>query len=157
MGIKFRPQLDLTYAERIGREEAESEYTNLIQPILKASSLNLPDVLILQAHSDLFPANSPHFDLTAFHLHGSRILSRSFMVPATIFNVEYQREEDDGDTDDGADDLMTVMIPMADMLNAAYHSDNARLFDDDDDASQLRPRHLGPGFTMVSTKEVKQN
>jgi hypothetical protein len=49
---------------------------------------------------------------------------------------------------------------MADMLNAAYERDNARLFgDDDDDAGEEEGEvldKLGEGYTMISTKEIKQ-
>jgi SET domain-containing protein 6 len=48
---------------------------------------------------------------------------------------------------------------MADMLNAAYERDNARLFgDDDDDAGEEEGEvldKLGEGYTMISTKEIK--
>lgn len=52
------------------------------------------------------------------------------------------------------------MVPMADMLNAAYERDNARLFgDDDDDAGQAEGEvldKLGEGYTMISTKSIKK-
>jgi SET domain-containing protein 6 len=52
------------------------------------------------------------------------------------------------------------MVPMADMLNAAYERDNARLFgDDDDDAGEEEGEvldKLGEGYTMISTKEIKE-
>lgn len=52
------------------------------------------------------------------------------------------------------------MVPMADMLNAAYERDNARLFsDDDDDAGEEDGEvldKLGPGYTMISTQAIKQ-
>lgn len=52
------------------------------------------------------------------------------------------------------------MVPMADMLNAAYERDNARLFgDDDDDAGEAEGEvldKLGEGYTMISTKSIKK-
>lgn len=59
------------------------------------------------------------------------------------------------------------MVPMADMLNAAYERDNARLFADGDDddsddedeeekkKSIAAAKRFGEGYTMITTKPVK--
>ncbi len=57
------------------------------------------------------------------------------------------------------------MVPMADMLNAGYGVDNARLFGDDEEEDDLEGNisaeegyeklKLGPGYTMITTKEIK--
>ncbi|KAL1680484.1 hypothetical protein EV122DRAFT_288740 [Schizophyllum commune] len=147
--------------DHIGKQEADEEYTNKVLPAI-------------QSRPDLFPPPllSTHFSLTAFHINGSRVLSRSF-------NVEEGSEEDsDSDTEGPADksaDLMDVdatepppedgaeeaievsddedsdeedagdvgMVPMADMLNARYGSENAKLF--------YEPTVL----KMISTKPIK--
>ena len=48
---------------------------------------------------------------------------------------------------------------MADMLNAAYESDNARLWDTEDEALEhaesQREAWQSPGYTMRSTKPIK--
>jgi SET domain-containing protein 6 len=72
-----------------------------------------------------------------------------------------------GDGDDQEDDdeereeepEVAVMVPMADMLNAAYERDNARLFsdeeDDMDEEDEKVMERLGEGYTMISTKLIK--
>ncbi|KAG6866402.1 hypothetical protein C0991_004687 [Blastosporella zonata] len=55
-------------------------------------------------------------------------------------NDSEAEEEEEEDEEDSSD---TAMVPMADMLNARYGSENAKLFDDE---SELR---------MVSTKPIK--
>lgn len=48
---------------------------------------------------------------------------------------------------------------MADMLNAAYERDNARLFGNDeedmDEEDEKVLENLGEGYTMISTKDIK--
>ena len=67
-------------------------------------------------------------------------------------------EDEDSDDEDEEGEQVAVMVPMADMLNAAYERDNARLFDQDDfeteGLGEVIP-DLKPGFTMISTKEIK--
>uniref|UniRef100_D8QBI2 SET domain-containing protein n=1 Tax=Schizophyllum commune (strain H4-8 / FGSC 9210) TaxID=578458 RepID=D8QBI2_SCHCM len=146
--------------DHIGKQEADQEYTNKVLPAI-------------QSRPDLFPPSllSTHFSLTAFHINGSRVLSRSF-------NVEEGDDDSDSDDEGPADksaDLMDVdatepppeggaeeaievsddedsdeedagdvgMVPMADMLNARYGSENAKLF--------YEPTVL----KMISTKPIK--
>jgi SET domain-containing protein 6 len=67
------------------------------------------------------------------------------------------RQSNDTDSDDDdTDDEIAVMVPMADMLNAAYEMDNARLYgDDDDDEDQSESgSSMAPGYTMTTVKPV---
>ncbi|KAL1695076.1 hypothetical protein GGG16DRAFT_45758 [Schizophyllum commune] len=148
--------------DHIGKQEADQEYTNKVLPAI-------------QSRPDIFPPSllCTHFSLTAFHINGSRVLSRSF-------NVEEGDTESDSDSEgegpaDKSADLMDVdatepppeegaeeaievsddedsdeedagdvgMVPMADMLNARYGSENAKLF--------YEPTVL----KMISTKPIK--
>ncbi|KAG6920153.1 hypothetical protein DXG01_004919 [Tephrocybe rancida] len=143
--------------DKLGREEAEQSYKDKLLPAI-------------QSRPDLFPPESAqYYSLSNYHLMGSRILSRSFNVqkwdsgeegegaidaPTNTRsdemdvdsrdspedknnNDEAEEEEDEEDSSD------TAMVPMADMLNARYGSENAKLFDDE---NELR---------MVSTKPIK--
>ncbi|WWC58001.1 uncharacterized protein I303_100536 [Kwoniella dejecticola CBS 10117] len=132
--------------DRIGKEDAEKEYKENLLPII-------------QAHPELFPPSSPHHTLDSFHIQGSRILSRSFTVPASRFNASPKPADGGDDESDFSDDEdeegeeTVVMIPFADMLNAAYQRDNANLFTDEktkEKGGQWDKR----GFTMKSTKPI---
>lgn len=104
--------------------------------------------------------------MESFHIQGSRILSRSFTVPvsrsdpsASKTSARDHEDEDEDEDRDEEEEEVAVMVPMADMLNAAYERDNARLFgDDDDDAGEEEGEvldKLGEGYTMISTKAIK--
>ena len=72
------------------------------------------------------------FSIHDYHIQGSRILSRSFTVPhsrAGRVDVhggddDEEKDEDDSDSDDEEEGEEQVMVPLADMLNAAYERDN---------------------------------
>ncbi|RSH80299.1 uncharacterized protein EHS24_008872 [Apiotrichum porosum] len=133
--------------DRIGREDAEAEYTGKMAPVIAA-------------RPDLFAAAAHHFTLDAFHVQGSRILSRSFTIPQTrAGGPPPEGVDEDGDDEEEAE--VAVMVPMADMLNAAYERDNARLFtdgeDDEDDeaAAAVGEQKFGEGYTMITTKVIE--
>ncbi|XAO21820.1 hypothetical protein I312_100576 [Cryptococcus bacillisporus CA1280] len=129
-------------ADRIGREDAEAEYTSLLAPFIKA-------------HPDLFPVDSPHITIDAFHIQGSRILSRSFTVPLHRFGRSQSQSQSDGnetESDDEEEEEVVVMIPFADMLNAAWGKDNAHLYVDEDTIEGF-----DEGVVMKSTRLVKQS
>ncbi|KAG6831726.1 hypothetical protein H0H87_004277 [Tephrocybe sp. NHM501043] len=144
--------------EKLGREEAEQAYREKVLPAI-------------QSRPDLFPPESAHFyTLANYHLMGSRILSRSFSVErwdsgeeeagasSALTNTrshemdvdspdgpegEHGDNESEVEEEDDEDSSDTAMVPMADMLNARYGSENAKLFDDEND------------LRMVSTKPIK--
>ncbi|KAG6827343.1 hypothetical protein H0H92_012164 [Tricholoma furcatifolium] len=147
--------------EKLGREDAEQSYREKLLPAVQSRQDLFP------------PALAEHYSLANYHLMGSRILSRSFNVEKWDSGEEEEEEttiptnsrdhEMDVDTPDGPtgthengeshgeaeeeeeeeDSSDTAMVPMADMLNARYGSENAKLFDDE---NELR---------MVSTKPIK--
>ncbi|WVQ93945.1 hypothetical protein IAU59_001023 [Kwoniella sp. CBS 9459] len=134
--------------DRIGKEDADNEYETYLLPVIKA-------------HAELFPTASPHATLLAFHLQGSRILSRSFTVPASRFDPASssarQGEDDDSDIsdDDEEEEHVAVMIPFADMLNAAFERDNAHLYGDEEGSAKAGSK-WEKGFTMKSTKTISK-
>ncbi|WWC66985.1 uncharacterized protein I206_100892 [Kwoniella pini CBS 10737] len=130
--------------DRIGREDAEKEYSEYLLPII-------------QAHPNLFPPDSTDHSLESFHIQGSRILSRSFTVPSSRFGESTIRDDSDlSDDEDEEGEQIVVMIPFADMLNAGYERDNANLFTDEktkEEGGQWDKR----GFTMKSTKPMMKD
>ncbi|KAG5639450.1 hypothetical protein H0H81_001572 [Sphagnurus paluster] len=147
--------------EKLGREEAEQSYTEKMLPVIQSR----PDLFP--------PEKIEHYSLANYHLMGSRILSRSFNVEkweseegqsqpnesidtredgmdvdsshslegdGNVDDAHHSEVEDEDDEEDASD---TAMVPMADMLNARYGSENAKLFDDE---HELR---------MISTKPIK--
>ncbi|ODN80552.1 hypothetical protein, variant 1 [Cryptococcus amylolentus CBS 6039] len=127
--------------DRIGREDAEQEYTNVLLPVISA-------------HPELFPVGSPHTSIDAFHLQGSRILSRSFTVPLSRFDNTPKAAEqpEDSDDEEEEDQGVVVMMPFADMLNAAYEKDNAHLFVDEEASEEFKS-----GVMMRSTKKITKS
>lgn len=77
------------------------------------------------------------------------------MVDASKITPEADVKANDGDSDDDEEEQIAVMVPMADMLNAAYERDNARLFDDEGDEEHAMPEGVEDGFTMVSTRTIQ--
>ncbi|KAI0001251.1 hypothetical protein BJV74DRAFT_876781 [Russula compacta] len=149
--------------DKIGKEQAENDYLDKVVPLLKS-------------RTDLFGEEypNPDFSLEAYHIMGSRILSRSFQVESqsTIDNIDSSQTpahedvemsldessaqalnnddldetEDDRDSSDGEDDdpANVAMVPLADMLNARYGCENAKLF--------YEEHYLG----MVTTRSIRQ-
>jgi SET domain-containing protein 6 len=99
--------------------------------------------------------NEQHYSIEQYHIMGSRILSRSFTVEKwregegeveevededenaekTSFSATAEMDVDDdepgssniGDIEDSDDDSSDIaLVPMADMLNACYGSENVR-------------------------------
>lgn len=109
-----------------------------------------------QAHPDLFPIDSPHITIDAFHIQGSRILSRSFTVPLHRFGRSQSQTRSDSNSEmegDGEEEEeVVVMIPFADMLNAAWGKDNAHLYIDED-----TNEGFNEGVVMKSIQLVKQS
>ncbi|KAK4687811.1 N-lysine methyltransferase SETD6, partial [Tremellales sp. Uapishka_1] len=132
--------------DRIGKEDAEKDYHERLVPVLRA-------------HPELFPSGSANFSLDAFHLQGSRILSRSFTIPISKAGGPSEStaaEEDDSDDEDEEEEI-AVMIPMADMLNAGYERATAQLYDDEEDdlEESAATRKRGDGYTMVSLRNTE--
>ncbi|CAE6418323.1 unnamed protein product [Rhizoctonia solani] len=159
--------------EKIGREDAEKDYTERVVPLLKSR----PD-LFFPSHLDT------HYTLEQFHIMGSRILSRSFQVegdeieaeenpdvsmessksmdvdrsreeanPQGEANEDENGQEDDGDSD--SEDCENVedvaMVPMADMLNARYGGENAKLFYEPRDLKMITTKAIAAGEQIWNT------
>ncbi|WRT63504.1 uncharacterized protein IL334_000409 [Kwoniella shivajii] len=141
-----RSELEGTDIEdRIGKEDAEEEYKSYLLPVI-------------QAHPELFPPSSSSHTLASFHLQGSRILSRSFTVPSSRFSDDISPPKDDSSDfsdDEDEQDEVAVMIPFADMLNAAFEKDNAHLYTDEE--LDIEGYTWEKGFTMKSTKTIDGN
>ncbi|KAL5528774.1 RMS1 [Sanghuangporus sanghuang] len=148
--------------EKIGKEEAERDFREKLIPMV-LSRPNLFDPAHLPSY----------YSLESYHRMGSRILSRSFHVErwrgegiesaqeeAEVrqnyhsMDVDKIEAEDgeaeeawrwDGDSDgeETEDPSDVAMVPMADMLNARYGSENAKLF--------YEPTEL----KMITTKPIK--
>ncbi|KAI0256356.1 hypothetical protein BJV78DRAFT_1171281 [Lactifluus subvellereus] len=158
--------------DKIGKEQAENDYSDKVVPLLKS-------------RTDLFGMKhpNPHFSLEAYHIMGSRILSRSFRVEAqsaidgtgsnktpaheevemcldepsslaSNHNPESGSEEmeDDEENDDDDDDPGNVaMVPIADMLNARYGCENAKLFYEEHDLRMVTTRSIRQGEQIWNT------
>ncbi|KAF8264796.1 SET domain-containing protein [Lactarius quietus] len=155
--------------DKIGKEQAENDYANKVVPILKS-------------RMDLFGAEhpNPHFSLEAYHIMGSRILSRSFQVEAQPRvdgsytpvlahedpemgltnsssllhgNDDTEDIEHDMESDDGddGDPANVAMVPMADMLNARYGCANAKLFYESRDLRMVTTRSVRQGEQIWNT------
>ncbi|TFK66501.1 SET domain-containing protein [Pluteus cervinus] len=162
----FWPEDDLkalegsSVVEKLGRDDAERDYYQKLIPAVESRpNLFLPDHI------------SVYYSLEVYHVMGSRILSRSFDVerwelddsgedaptdqpdgamdvdlpgPVNAQGVDHtEGGSEGGDGSDEEDASDTSMVPMADMLNARYQTENAKLFYEE---KVLR---------MVSTKPIK--
>ncbi|RSH89484.1 hypothetical protein EHS25_002033 [Saitozyma podzolica] len=130
--------------DRVGKTEAETTYHSLLAPII-------------MAHPDLFPPGAGNFSLASYHLQGSRILSRSFTIPASRAG-QSQDASSVSSKDDEEEDEVAVMVPMADMLNAAYEMDNARLYaNDGDEENEITDHGADPdSYTMTTSRSISK-
>ncbi|KAG7098312.1 hypothetical protein E1B28_000273 [Marasmius oreades] len=135
--------------ERLGKEDAERNYIEKVLPALKSR----PDMFAPESLS-------VHYTLEQYHIMGSRILSRSFDVErwdseddavnetantsaGSAMDVDGPAEREATPEEEEEDTVDVSMVPMADLLNARYGSENAKLFHEE---TELR---------MVSTKSIK--
>ncbi|KAJ7680818.1 SET domain-containing protein [Mycena polygramma] len=148
--------------EKLGRSDAERDFREKLLPMVQSR----PDLF----PPETIPI---YYTLEIYHVMGSRILSRSFDVEnedpeddtegdeaantslGSAMDVDGSHEETesahgdselaDGDEDPEEDEepAGVSMVPLADMLNAQYGSENAKLFHEKDD------------LRMVSTKPIK--
>ncbi|THH18749.1 hypothetical protein EW146_g2289 [Bondarzewia mesenterica] len=164
-------------ADKIGRDGAENDYREKVIPALRS-------------RPDLFGADpsTRFYSLANYHLMGSRILSRSFLVekwdgkdeeddtegpdnttsmdmdvdeppavsiPAAEGGTETEEEPlldgKDSDSDDENDPTDIAMVPMADMLNARYESENAKLFYEQRDLRMVTTKAISTGEQIWNT------
>ncbi|KAL9939913.1 hypothetical protein V8E36_001730 [Tilletia maclaganii] len=114
---------------RVGKKDAEELYETLVRTYVAARP-----ALFLGLPQDADQASieagiRKYYSLSQFHTMGSRVLSRSFHVRGGGRGGEEEGEDEDDDDDEQDEDTADIsMTPMADMLNARFASDNARLF-----------------------------
>jgi SET domain-containing protein 6 len=144
----FWPQQDLaelqgtSIPERIGKDEADEEYRNNVIPFIKARPAIFFPGGEGYTESQIEAELQKLYSLEHFHVQGSRILSRSFHVKregtkevnegrmvdmdesadAGAEDSEDSADEDDEEEKEDTGDIS--MVPMADMLNASYDSEN---------------------------------
>lgn len=157
--------------EKLGKADAEVDYTTKLLPAVKSR----PDLFL---PNDL----STYYSLGVYHIMGSRILSRSFVVEkwngdededdaaGTAGNISMEsamdvdekdpnqdpdrvgHEEDSEDEDEDEDDPSDVaMVPMADILNARYQTENAKLFYEKDVLKMVSTRPIKSGEQIWNT------
>ncbi|KAM0791736.1 hypothetical protein ACM66B_004004 [Microbotryomycetes sp. NB124-2] len=122
--------------DKVGKSDADAEFENVVKPFV-------------EKHRQVF-GEVEKYTLERFHWMGSLILSRSFHVEAKDRSDEDSDNEEDNDDDEEEDEERedvgdVAMVPMADLLNARYGCDNARLF--------YEPKTLN----MMSTKPIKKD
>lgn len=114
--------------EKIGRDEAEKEFRSILAPLLNT-------------HRDYFKDTEITFDETSGEVVESTLLScghriasciMSYSFDIRIFPQNYRPSNNDSDSESGTDgeeiEHYKTMVPLADLLNADSHKNNARLF-----------------------------
>ncbi|CAL5868272.1 uncharacterized protein PFLUO_LOCUS2496 [Penicillium psychrofluorescens] len=115
--------------EKIGKQGADEAIRNKILPIVKANPLQFQPPNYLESWEGEVAANAL---LELAHMMGSLIM-------AYAFDIEKPEDDDDQEEDGGDDGYMTDdedqvpkgMVPLADLLNADAHRNNARLFQEE--------------------------
>ncbi|CCG84562.1 protein of unknown function [Taphrina deformans PYCC 5710] len=102
-----------TLSEKIGREEADQSYHDLILPIILA-------------YPQLFDIT--RCGLEQFHRMGSLIMAYSFDAPIETTSSEDQADDNDSNDEEEEEQSEKVMCPLADLLNADTQLNNARLY-----------------------------
>ncbi|KAF9001800.1 SET domain-containing protein [Hymenopellis radicata] len=160
-----------TVVEKLGREDAKRNFTEILTPAV-------------QSRPDIFtPSALPvHYSLQQYHIMGSRILSRSFNVekwesdndeneeannshsmdvdePETVATSaqdsepteEHVEEEEEEDEEDSSD---VSMVPVADLLNARFESENAstlaKLFYEEHELKMVATKPIACGEQIAS-------
>ncbi|KAG5646254.1 hypothetical protein DXG03_004081 [Asterophora parasitica] len=150
--------------EKLGREEAEQSYTEKLLPAIRTR----PDLFPLEQAEYYSLANyhlmgsrilSRSFNVEKWESEEEENENSKDSTNRRADGMDVdssdgpERAEENGDEeshhieveeeDDEDDSSDTAMVPMADLLNAKYESENAKLFDDE---NELR---------MISTKPIK--
>ncbi|KEP52673.1 RuBisCO LSMT substrate-binding protein [Rhizoctonia solani 123E] len=149
-------------AEKIGRDDAEKEYNERVIPLLKSRpDLFLPSHLDTYYTLEQFHIMGSRILSRSFHVEEDEVDKEEnpdvSMESSKSMDVDRSREEanppdqvnedehqDDGDSDSEDEENVedVAMVPMADMLNARYGGENAKLF--------YEPRVL----KMITTKSI---
>nr|GAT54993.1 predicted protein [Mycena chlorophos] len=152
--------------EKLGKADAEKDFSEKVLPLV-------------QSRPDIFPPETiPSFyTLEVYHIMGSRILSRSFDVErdeeegeADVGNTSSgsamdvdephapEQEDGEGSSEDGEaedededDSIVVSMVPLADMLNARYECENAKLFYEKDSLGMMSTKPIKTGEQIWNT------
>ncbi|KAF7967425.1 hypothetical protein HWV62_19045 [Athelia sp. TMB] len=144
--------------DKIGREEAERDYYKKLLPAVHFYSLERyhiqgSRILSRSFQVERWEGEGGEEDETAANTsgdsHNMDVADTSIgsgmdvdevEAPATVPDGHDQEKEDSDDEEDDASDV--AMVPMADMLNARYGSENAKLF------------HEAVSLKMITTKPI---
>jgi len=140
--------------DKLGKDDAERTYNEVLLPVVRVCTFLLSKLKAYcqQSRPDLFPTDliADYYSMEQYHIMGSRILSRSFDVerwegdegnsdndeaaeasvgsamdvdqPAHSLADDSARDEEPSDEEE--DDIDVSMVPVADLLNARYRSEN---------------------------------
>ncbi|KAK0455504.1 SET-domain protein [Desarmillaria tabescens] len=155
--------------DKLGKADAEQDYIGKVLPAIQSR----PDLF----QPEFIPA---HYSLHQYHVMGSRILSRSFNVekwenevgddelaqnssmdvddPAPLASAnsdsperahgEEVAEEDEEEEEDVSD---ISMVPVADLLNARYEAENAKLFYEENELKMVTTKRIMKGEQIWNT------
>ncbi|THU96739.1 SET domain-containing protein [Dendrothele bispora CBS 962.96] len=164
-------ELKGTYVvDKLGKEDAERDYNEKLLPIVRSR----PD--LFSAESIV-----TYYSLEQYHIMGSRILSRSFDVerwegdsendsdqnniaadtsvgsaidvdlPAPSSTNDSDPDEQNSDDEDEEDQVDVSMVPVADLLNARYGTENAKLFYEPTELKMLTTKPIAVGEQIWNT------
>ncbi|KAJ7267640.1 hypothetical protein B0H12DRAFT_1098154 [Mycena haematopus] len=156
--------------DKLGKADAEQDFTERLLPMVQSR----PDIF----PPETIPI---YYTLEIYHVMGSRILSRSFDVekneseedteadgaansslgsamdvdlpqdetePAHSGDSEHADEDEDAEEEESPG---VSMVPLADMLNARYGSENAKLFHEKDDLRMISTKIIRAGEQIWNT------
>ncbi|SGZ12166.1 BQ5605_C028g10485 [Microbotryum silenes-dioicae] len=133
--------------DKVGKEEAELAYAEELLPFVEEYASVL--------------GNKEDYTLDLFHRCGSWILSRSFHVESADEDEDKPKRKHDGDDENSDSDdeeeeeredvADVAMVPMADLLNARFGSDNARLFYEPSTLNMMSTASIPAGAQIFNT------
>ncbi|KAF5380369.1 hypothetical protein D9615_004738 [Tricholomella constricta] len=172
----FWNQADLTelagtsVIEKLGREEAEQSYTEKLLPAIQTrpdifspeqaeyyslASYHLMGSRILSRSFSVEKWNSGEEENENSNTPNSRADEMDVDssegpegAEEKIDESHHDEMEEEDEEDDSSD---TAMVPMADMLNARYGSENARLFDDENELRMISIKPIKAGEQIWNT------
>lgn len=161
--------------DKLGREEAEAAYFQIALPFICSHA----ELFLIGGQADRKgdarddqDLIARHYSLDKFHVMGSLLLSRAFHLKGPNASNEGDKDgvqgaetnendsasnasssdDNDEDNEEGEEDIEDVsMVPMADMLNARYGCDNARLFYKPYTLEMRATRRIEPGEQIWNT------
>ncbi|KAF8813911.1 SET domain-containing protein [Phlegmacium glaucopus] len=154
--------------EKIGREQAERDYREKVLPAV-------------QSRPDLFASQNveQYYSIEMYHLMGSRVLSRSFTLSreeddhendvddssmgsamdidgplhkgASATDDSQKGDNEEEGEDEEEEETEVVMIPLADILNARYETENVKLFYEQECLKMIATKLIKSGEQIWNT------